>query len=1477
MAADSKDVELRIRARDFSQKTLDQVVDSLQTLAKAQGDQIDAAKKGEASARSLEDAYRRIEQAATALSKQGALVETFKLQSAAVETTAKALADARVAQKSFADGLKQGEDLTKAQIKLQGELARAVRAAEGAQQRAADRLASTAGKLNEYGIATGDVAQAQSRIVKGIAEANAALERQDAALASLDAEMRKHKDTVAELAAERVKQANAEAKMKAFTDAMAAQKEKELATSLEAIDASEREREALRRLADQMAQTAKGYQRLASAQSSRSANSGSRPDGAQSLRDIADPAAAAMRTVDGLERSFAELATRVNSIRGPVKDAQAVLQGLAAAQKAAIAIAGQVDAYQRQIGVLRAARAEYAASRAEVERLVAQLRAGTGGDDIVSKLAKAQSTLRQSSEAMAATTTRTREMRDALRAAGVQTNDLAGQHERLVAAVRGGVASVDAATNAVKRFGVAKGDTADKIERFNKGERTTLSFMQRMRGEALALTATYIGLNATIGGVSEVLNVVRDFTKIDARFVSVFGGDAARAREETEYLRGATDRIGVSFRDSALEYSKFIAATNEAKWTVQETRFVFEQFAEAAVRTGQSKEEFKGIMLAITQMVSKGKVGAEELTQQLAERLPGAVAKMANSLNIGTADLLKRMEASAVSSRAVINLAQEMMKDNANAVLNAGAEMIRAEGRLATAKDNFSMAIADAGFTKAYSDFLQRLTALLSSPQGKALADGLGKALTLTVDVLTTLADNLDTVRNVLGVIVGLKIVSWVTGLVKAFGLAGTAIGATAAPLTAAVALFRGVPAVAGPAAVAVGGLATAIGFLARAIPVLGLVWTVWEAGKLAMDAWTRSSERARKEKEKLAAGTAPGPDDWQMPPAKTERTANPGTGVSASDMAAQDMKKYLDENEAKVGRQVKAARMGGAKSELAEAQRVATEELVIKRKAAQEQITDQKALGEVLARIDKQIADVRLAEQLKFNARHAGGVQTRVNREKQLVEDIARQMMSVEDKLKDKVTKADPSATFEQRMQARMDAIAHEYDDLLSKIAKLEKVNPKAAQGLTGKVADLVKQRQEVEAIKVKTEELQRLEKVLSDTQSLRAQRLEEIQALFDNQIIGAGELRDRVRQTNEDMGVGVAAATKALRDFAQANKDILEKPAFDLLMSRLGTVDAGNNPKGKNDRENMADGEAALNDTLARRAMMLDEIEAKQKLGLLTQTQAAEQARMVNEMYKQQILDQTNALLTYIGVVRAGIDPSNQAALLALDQLAAKIRTVKMESEGVQTSFITLRDTIINAAGQALATSLGGIVDVLGQVITGQKSVSQGLKDMAREAALSFAKMMRDAALYIIKLQIIKALENSGNPILQSIGTAMRGAPIGTKHTGGMAGAPSGSSRSFGLVVPSAIPRMHTGGVAGLKNDEVMRVLQKNEEVVTRGDPRHVLNGGTQTAQRAQRIVLVDERSRIPEAMSSAQGDEVTLQFLRRNKVAVQQLLGS
>ena len=52
----------------------------------------------------------------------------------------------------------------------------------------------------------------------------------------------------------------------------------------------------------------------------------------------------------------------------------------------------------------------------------------------------------------------------------------------------------------------------------------------------------------------------------------------------------------------------------------------------------------ESVFLAISQMISKGKVSAEELRLQLAERMPGAVNIFAKAIGVTTSELDKMLQ-----------------------------------------------------------------------------------------------------------------------------------------------------------------------------------------------------------------------------------------------------------------------------------------------------------------------------------------------------------------------------------------------------------------------------------------------------------------------------------------------------------------------------------------------------------------------------------------------------------------------------------------------------------------------------------------------------------------------------------------------------------------------------------------------------------------------------------------------------------------
>ena len=135
--------------------------------------------------------------------------------------------------------------------------------------------------------------------------------------------------------------------------------------------------------------------------------------------------------------------------------------------------------------------------------------------------------------------------------------------------------------------------------------------------------------------------------------------------------------------------------------TVDDAKTAFEAIAAGIRGTGGSLEDMKSAMRAVSQVFSKGKVSAEELRQQLGERLPGAFTLFADSMNMTPAMLDKALEQGKVTLEDFMgfaNLLFDTYGENAK-ILASGPEA--AGDRLQTAmselKDNVGQLLRPVG------------------------------------------------------------------------------------------------------------------------------------------------------------------------------------------------------------------------------------------------------------------------------------------------------------------------------------------------------------------------------------------------------------------------------------------------------------------------------------------------------------------------------------------------------------------------------------------------------------------------------------------------------------------------------------------------------------------------------------------------------------------------------------------------------------
>jgi tape measure domain-containing protein len=120
-------------------------------------------------------------------------------------------------------------------------------------------------------------------------------------------------------------------------------------------------------------------------------------------------------------------------------------------------------------------------------------------------------------------------------------------------------------------------------------------------------------------------------------------GDSGAAGERFDYLANISNKLGLSLDSVAQGYTTIAAASKGTSIEGETTRQTFEGISAAAATLGLTGEQTEGALLAVSQMISKGKVSAEELRGQLGERLPGAFQLAAKAMGMTTTELDKFM------------------------------------------------------------------------------------------------------------------------------------------------------------------------------------------------------------------------------------------------------------------------------------------------------------------------------------------------------------------------------------------------------------------------------------------------------------------------------------------------------------------------------------------------------------------------------------------------------------------------------------------------------------------------------------------------------------------------------------------------------------------------------------------------------------------------------------------------------------------
>lgn len=1011
---------------------------------------------------------------------------------------------------------------------------------------------------------------------------------------------------------------------------------------------------------------------------------------------------------------------------------------------------------------------------------------------------------------------------------GVDTNNLSAAQTRMVAAILNGNRALGTHEQAIER--------AARAQRAFSASNVPAA-LNRIRNSVLALATAYMGVHRAAGLASSSTDAFSQREGVKNQLALSVGNDRAAIDAEYEYVRKQADRIGIEFDRAVQGYAKFAAAARMAGRSGDEIRYIWEAFAEVGRVANLSAEDLDGVFKALEQITSKGRIQAEELRGQLGDRLFGAFQVAAKALQDQFPDLDKAMKSGLVTSEQLVAIAEEYRRTVADQLPAASASLAAQQARLNNEIREFQLAIADAGWAEAFGNAVREVTTALKSDDGKRLAEALAAGFSAVADALVWVLRNLDQVFTVAKALASLWAINQAgkaAAGILAYGNSLKALSTDIRTTVKGLGLIRGAFALL-QAAVAGWAVGTYLRNEFAAVRKAG-VWLVTGLDEM----WTRLKHGAQLAFHEIPRYTQNAFADVINAVARGTRRIvdilrSALRAIGRHDLAAE------------LGRTLDGLTVGYAdeSERAAEIRQSLERELDQIRRIRADMLADAEGLSTAGTPGATGTPTPRPA--ITPSSGTPATSEKDIAKRQRLVDEIARGLESLE-------TRIDRAES--DSLQAQLDAIEGQYAALSRKIGALG--------GDTG------------------AEFTRRLDQALSQ---LRAQTIAKFNAGLEDEYAALLAKLDRLdaaagRKSKTDLAARLAAVRSQYeatyreiaeyRDKLEANDRATERA--DAAKARLdaGIAELQRLETQKFYKDELRRLEGEINDALATRSDRLRTIADQEAAGLITTAQARQQTEEAVNAMQPRIEGLVDVARAFAESLQGAFDP------VALDGFIAKLDLARNSGAALGRTFqLTGREVEEMIANRSLQ-AFDAISDAIGGAIVRTHSWRDALRETARAFLKFAADFLQEITKMILKQRILQALQGTGwgGAIAGAVNAAVR-------HDGGRVGDVAHRSRTVSPFVFKQAPRYHSGGLVGLAPDEYPAILQRNEEVLSSGDPRNVINGGTKGAQsttsnRPMRFIFVDDERKVEDYLRSAESDDVFVEKLRRNSHVIRSLGG-
>ena len=635
MATTRRDIELLISAKETTGRSFKQVTSNIDALNAKIGDQIAAAERGEISLQELRNTQEQLAQAGRDLSQIQGQIDAYNRLVATSDKVGAAAEKAKNDLAALKAQVEQAGEATARQEQKMQRLENAVVRTSAAVDKNKQDLTEQVAVLERAGVATDKLDTAQAGVANTARQIGAGLSQVNTAIDGYAANVAEARQAEANLAAQqgferKIAEAQRLGQASRFVQLFG--------DAIKTVKAEENQLAALtgfRAVGQQAAEASRDVSRFVEVGQQMAV---SNSQVAAGLRAIVEPGQAALKTLSGVEGAIEQADTAaaegVKNV-GALNDAY---NQLASAAAALLRQGSLVDSFRDQATATDAARVQFEAAQADVQRLgAAMAQADQPTEQLANSLRQAEARLEQTGRALSQEETKLGTLSRELKQAGINTADLAGEQARLEAAatrVNGTMERVNTTLGRGGRrttglFGLKPNDLAnlnfqiqDIFVSLQSGQNPLTVLIQ----QGSQISQIFPGLISTIAKLTlRFFPLIAVVAAVGAAFVEL-ATDAARLKQAQEDLATAPLGEGIDATRFADAQEKLEGVAEKAEDARKAMLLLVEEgfdtdaietYAEAA---GRLAERLGIDVVEATQLLVDVQQGGIDAVYELAER-----------------------------------------------------------------------------------------------------------------------------------------------------------------------------------------------------------------------------------------------------------------------------------------------------------------------------------------------------------------------------------------------------------------------------------------------------------------------------------------------------------------------------------------------------------------------------------------------------------------------------------------------------------------------------------------------------------------------------------------------------------------------------------------------------------------------------------------------------------------------------------------